>query len=96
MWEQHFRALQQYKQRYGDCNVPKGWMENDALAGWVHDLRRRRRASVQSGIKDGATLTQSQVSGNQDNNSKDTNDNITSLYGSSCANNDKGAPQKCY
>eukprot|EP00240_Pyramimonas_obovata_P004895 CAMPEP_0118921764 /NCGR_PEP_ID=MMETSP1169-20130426/937_1 /TAXON_ID=36882 /ORGANISM="Pyramimonas obovata, Strain CCMP722" /LENGTH=404 /DNA_ID=CAMNT_0006862543 /DNA_START=663 /DNA_END=1877 /DNA_ORIENTATION=+ len=60
VWEQHFEELVVYKGTYGDCNVPKGWVENDGLASWVQDLRHRRWASVRSGIKDSSTLTQTQ------------------------------------
>ncbi|MDO8805241.1 MAG: helicase associated domain-containing protein, partial [Elusimicrobiota bacterium] len=34
-WEESFRALEQYKAKHGDCNVPSGWPENPGLARWV-------------------------------------------------------------
>ena len=61
MWEQRYRELVLYRERFGDCEVPRRWVENEALARWVEELRRRRWASVRTGIKDASTLTQTQV-----------------------------------
>lgn len=34
-WEEHFRALQEYKAVHGDCRVPTKYAENTALGRWV-------------------------------------------------------------
>ncbi|EDN70824.1 helicase domain protein [Beggiatoa sp. PS] len=39
-WEEHFTALIDYKNRYGNCKVPTGWAENPRLAGWVKKQRQ--------------------------------------------------------
>ena len=38
-WEEMFAALVAYKQTHGDCNVPKGWKDNPALATWCNRQR---------------------------------------------------------
>jgi hypothetical protein len=43
-WEANFAALERYKERFGDCNVPQGWEENPLLASWV-TIQRERKAS---------------------------------------------------
>ena len=42
-WETMFAALIEYRQRFGNCNVPHEWSENAALGGWVSLQRTRRR-----------------------------------------------------
>jgi len=42
-WETMFAALIEYKQRFGNCNVPRGWSENAALSGWVSLQRTRKK-----------------------------------------------------
>jgi hypothetical protein len=44
-WEKMFAALVGYKEKYGHCNVPRGWPENPKLANWVTTQRRRRKAN---------------------------------------------------
>lgn len=39
-WMTRLSELQEYKARFGNCDVPKVWPENQALADWV---RRQRR-----------------------------------------------------
>jgi hypothetical protein len=34
-WEEKFAALSSYKLTYGDCNVPKKWIQNPSLAVWT-------------------------------------------------------------
>jgi hypothetical protein len=34
-WEEMFGALEEYKKKHGDCNVPQHWAENKQLARWV-------------------------------------------------------------
>lgn len=41
-WEGLFEDLKNYKERFGDCRVPKSWEENPVLAGWVHRTRNQR------------------------------------------------------
>jgi superfamily II DNA or RNA helicase len=44
-WETMFNALLEYRQRYGDCDVPAKWPENEDLGAWVG----RQRTSKKSG-----------------------------------------------
>ena len=39
-WEDMFRELLDYKNRFGDCDVPRGWSENPALGEWCRTQRR--------------------------------------------------------
>jgi predicted helicase len=34
-WDEYFGQLVAYKERFGDCDVPKGWPENVSFAAWV-------------------------------------------------------------
>jgi hypothetical protein len=43
IWEAQLAKLTSYKQRHGDCNVPKGWAEDPVLARWVVYQRRGKR-----------------------------------------------------
>jgi hypothetical protein len=38
-WEAQLGKLKAYKQKHGDCNVPKGWAEDPRLGTWVNNLR---------------------------------------------------------
>lgn len=40
-WEQRFRELQDFKKRFGHCDVPLKWSENPPLAYWVQRQRSR-------------------------------------------------------
>lgn len=42
-WRRRFEELMEYKNRYGDCNVPQGFVENPQLAIWVVTQRRNHR-----------------------------------------------------
>jgi hypothetical protein len=42
-WETMFAALGEYRQRHGDCNVPRGWAEDPSLAKWVKSVRASRK-----------------------------------------------------
>jgi superfamily II DNA or RNA helicase len=42
-WETMFAALIEYRQRFGNCNVPHEWSESAALGGWVSLQRTRRK-----------------------------------------------------
>lgn len=42
-WENMFAALADYRQRYGDCNVPMGWPEDPTLATWVKGVRAAQK-----------------------------------------------------
>ncbi|MCX6981027.1 MAG: Helicase associated domain protein [Verrucomicrobia bacterium] len=41
-WEAMFSALSEYREMFGDCNVPIRWSANTQLARWVANLRGRR------------------------------------------------------
>lgn len=40
IWETRFRELVDYKERFGDCNLPQHWPENPALADWCGKQRK--------------------------------------------------------
>ena len=40
-WDERFEELITFKNRYGHCDVPSNWSENQALANWV--IRQRSR-----------------------------------------------------
>ena len=42
-WQRRFEELEAYKDEYGDCNVPQGWVENPELADWVNRQRVQKR-----------------------------------------------------
>ena len=47
-WEEMFNALKEYRNKYGDCNVPARWLEDKQLATWVCNQRtyyRNRKLS---------------------------------------------------
>jgi superfamily II DNA or RNA helicase len=49
-WEEMFDALQEYREEYGDCNVPTVWSENQKLGNWARFQRRqynRKKLSVE-------------------------------------------------
>ena len=41
-WDERFQQLQAYKDRFGHCDVPARWADNQLLATWVHNQRARR------------------------------------------------------
>lgn len=40
-WDDRFQCLLEYKQRFGNVNVPWQWKENVALAQWVNSQRKK-------------------------------------------------------
>lgn len=48
-WDRGYRALLDYKEKYGHCNVPQRWKENTLLANWV---RVQRNASAKGKLKE--------------------------------------------
>ena len=42
-WEERVRQLKEYKEKFGNCNVPKGWSHNVGLGDWVETLRHVSR-----------------------------------------------------
>ena len=42
-WEKMFGPLIDYKKRFGNCNVPQGWNEDQKLGRWVSTQRRLRK-----------------------------------------------------
>ncbi len=38
-WDEIFATLTAYKQSYGDCNVPQGWIDNPKLGKWCSHQR---------------------------------------------------------
>jgi hypothetical protein len=39
-WNFWFGLLEDYKDRFSDCNVPQGWSENLALGQWCRGQRK--------------------------------------------------------
>ena len=39
-----FAELTHYKERFGHCNVPRGWRESPQLSGWVTHQRSNERS----------------------------------------------------
>jgi len=50
-WEEIFSSLLHYKSRYGDCNVPQHWPEDQRLANWVSNQRQFRRKGTLSKVR---------------------------------------------
>ena len=49
-WNELFKQLEQYKEEFGDTNVPLNYAQNPKLANWVHYLRwsyKRYQAGLQ-------------------------------------------------
>ena len=42
-WESSFRTLEEFKNKYGNCDVPQKWKENPFLGKWVSDQRKKWR-----------------------------------------------------
>lgn len=42
-WEIWFSALEEYKDKYGNCDVPQKWKVNPPLGKWVSDQRKKWR-----------------------------------------------------
>ncbi|KAL7516561.1 hypothetical protein ACHAWX_001563 [Stephanocyclus meneghinianus] len=40
VWHGRLTELKEYKEKFGDCNVPKGWGENPCLGDWVDKQRQ--------------------------------------------------------
>lgn len=40
VWQGRLTELKEYKERFRDCNVPKGWGENPSLGDWVDKQRQ--------------------------------------------------------
>lgn len=38
-WEVKYKQLEDYKKRFGNCNVPKNWEENKSLSYWVRNQK---------------------------------------------------------
>jgi hypothetical protein len=46
IWEEMFDTLKEYKNVYGDCNVPSKWPENEKFATWVYIQHHRYRIGL--------------------------------------------------
>ena len=46
-----FTALKAYRDKYGHCNVPKGWKENPQLGTWVDSQRQQQRQGTISSAR---------------------------------------------
>lgn len=48
-WYYMFRCMQQYKAKYGNCNVPQKYPENESLGNWVNKQRTHLRGMSKGG-----------------------------------------------
>ena len=57
-WDERYGELKRYKDRFGDCNVPRGWPESPRLTKWVQhsDLLHAKSALGPSVYGDSVTL----------------------------------------
>lgn len=46
LWEKRFSELLAFTKRYGHCNVPKDWTENQQLGSWVNNQRRNHKKGL--------------------------------------------------
>ena len=60
IWQQRFNELKEYRERYGDCNVPSQWSENPQLGRWVSTQRSQYRL-YQEGKKSSMTKERMQA-----------------------------------
>ncbi|RKZ83353.1 MAG: hypothetical protein DRR19_19260 [Candidatus Parabeggiatoa sp. nov. 1] len=47
-WEKKYAMLVEYRNTYGNCNVPQGWSENKELATWVAHQRKNKQKGTLS------------------------------------------------
>jgi len=43
IWEERYSELLCYKERYGNCDVPQRWPENQGLGIWVSNQRQAKK-----------------------------------------------------
>ncbi|NQT37164.1 MAG: Helicase associated domain protein [Planctomycetes bacterium] len=48
LWEEMFLAMKEYEAKYGHCNVPGLWPDNQALGTWVGEQRTAKRRGTVS------------------------------------------------
>ena len=44
-WQQRYKELVDFKNKFGHCNVPRNYIDNTALGEWVYAQRRSKRQS---------------------------------------------------
>src|SRR5262249_39956889 len=47
-WKERLSELEEFKRRFGHCNVPAKWAENSALGTWVYEMRTRGKKAIPS------------------------------------------------
>jgi murein L,D-transpeptidase YcbB/YkuD len=57
-WSRRYEELKEYKEKFGDCNVPKKWTENQKLLAWV--TKQRTQYKLYSAGKE-SNLTEEKV-----------------------------------
>ena len=50
-WPENFARLAAYKNKHGDCNVPRHWPEDPQLGDWVRRQRKRKRKMNRGELK---------------------------------------------
>ncbi len=68
-WYVNYDKLKKYYERFGTCNVPKGWKEDPALANWVRrhrcDYKKHRLTHTQISLLNELSFKWSNVSDNK-------------------------------
>lgn len=41
-WDEMYKRLARYRERFGNCDVPYNWEEDPELGSWVQTQRRRK------------------------------------------------------
>ena len=59
-FDEYIHDLQQFKDEYGHCYVPRRYKKNETLGHWVQNMRRAYK-SIQDGKKSEHRLTQSMI-----------------------------------
>ena len=58
IWNQRLEELKEYKEKHGNCNVPRGYSANKPLGEWVRTQRKQYRLK-QEGRK--STMTKARI-----------------------------------
>jgi hypothetical protein len=60
-WEDRYKALCEYRDRFGHANVPWQWSENVALAQWVNSQRKKYKIKMDGQDGKQSNLTDEQI-----------------------------------
>jgi len=60
-WEERFKELVEFKDKFGHCQVPMGYKNNTRLANWVSNQRQERREMLRGKKSGYRRLTQERI-----------------------------------